>query len=210
MLQDELIRLQRVDLSHAPLATQYLEHMANPHKEEGLDENDLWQGAFNPRYPLTKGQATVLRKLERGDELIAVQGGPGTGKTTLFLSVIASRLVHRAVQLASTGKDMNTLMIIVSTADKAVKNVAERFLKDEEFKDLNHFYFIGGKKDNISNSLTRVKNLIEDLKTAQWDQEAYEATKQELLAAAAELRQPLLQYRQIRADYQQQLRAALV
>ena len=205
MLQDELIRLQRVDLSHASLATQYLKHMANPHKEEGLNEDNLWQGAFNPRYPLTKGQATVLRKLERGDELIAVQGGPGTGKTTLFLSVIASRLVHRAVQLASTGEDMNTMMIIVSTANKAVENVAERFLKDEEFKDLNHFYFIGGKQDNISNSLSRVKKLIEDLKTAQWDQKMHEAVKLELLAAAAELRQPLLQYRQIRADYQQLL-----
>lgn len=203
MLQDELIRLQRVDLSYAPLAAQYMEHMANPHKDDGLSENDLWQGAFHSQYPLTKGQATVLRKLERGDELIAVQGGPGTGKTALFLSIIASRLVHRAVQLASTGKDMNTLMIIVSTANKAVEDVVERLKNDEKIKDLNHFYFIGGKHDNISNSLPRLKKLIEDLKAAQFDQETYEATKQELLAAVDELRQPLLEYRQIRAEYQQ-------
>jgi hypothetical protein len=204
-LQNELIRLQRADFSHAPLATQYLEHMANPHKEDNLSEDDLWQGAFNPQYPLTKGQAAVLRKLERGDELIAVQGGPGTGKTALFLSIIASRLVRRAVQLASTGEDMNTLTIIVSTTNRVVDDVVERFLKDEEFKDQNHFYFIGGKQDKISNSLSRVKKLIEDLKIAHLNQETYEATKQELLAAAAELRRPLLQYRQIRSDYQQLL-----
>lgn len=205
MLRNDLTLLSKVDYSHSPLAAQYLEHMANPHEGDDLGENDLWQGAFDPQHPLTKGQAKVLRKLERGDELIAVQGGPGTGKTTLFLSIIANRIVRRAVQLASTGKDMNTLMMIVSTSNKAVENATDKFLKDDEFKDLNHLYFIGGKGEKISNSLSRMKRLIEDLKMAQCDKETYEKTKQALLTAADNLYKPFKEYRRIRDEYQQLL-----
>jgi hypothetical protein len=205
MLRDDLTLLSKVDCSHSPLAAQYLEHMANLREADDLGENDLWQGAFDPQHPLTKGQSKVLRKLERGDDLIAVQGGPGTGKTTLFLSIIANRLVRRAVQLASTGKDMNTLMIIVSTSNKAVDSATKDFLDKDEFKGLNHFYFIGGKREKISNSISRMKRLIEDLKTAQWDKETYEKTKQVLLTAADDLSQPFIEYRWIRNEYQQLL-----
>lgn len=90
-------------------------------------------GHANSQYPLAIAQRDALAQvmaMEDG-EVLAVNGPPGTGKTTFVLSAVASLWVKAALEEAEP-----PLIVAASTNNQAVTNVLEAFAKDfEETED---------------------------------------------------------------------------
>ncbi|ASK21101.1 AAA domain-containing protein [Halomonas sp. N3-2A] len=90
-------------------------------------------GHANSQYPLAIAQRDALAQvmsMENG-EVLAVNGPPGTGKTTFVLSAVASLWVKAALV-----EEEPPLIMAASTNNQAVTNVLEAFAKDfEETQD---------------------------------------------------------------------------
>lgn len=183
-LKYELDAIKNSDILTMPLIEDYLFKKHNYNKKENKfieDNRTIWRGSFG-EYPLSKGQARVIQGLSKEDKIISVIGAPGTGKTTLFLSVIASQIVDRTISLIKKGEDKKNFIFITSTSNKAVSNVIEDF--KSIFKDRKDFYFIGGKRDNIEESKNRILNFIEELEHNEigfYDKEKQNNIKQQIL-----------------------------
>ena len=84
-------------------------------------------GHNNNVYPLADAQRTAVSALLSGKqgEILPVNGPPGTGKTTMLLSVVACLWVENAV------KEVEPPVIIAnSTNNQAVTNIIDAFAKD--------------------------------------------------------------------------------
>lgn len=98
--------------------------IANPKLEKNLARR---LGHSNPHFPLAEQQRQVLAWLdttEQGD-VIAVNGPPGTGKTTLLLSAVAGLWVRAAL----AGGDP-PVIVATSSNNQAVTNIIDAFGKD--------------------------------------------------------------------------------
>lgn len=86
-------------------------------------------GHSNSRFPLAAAQRDALAQVMtmQPGELLAVNGPPGTGKTTFVLSVVASLWVEAAWK-----ETQPPLIIAASTNNQAVTNIIEAFGKDFE------------------------------------------------------------------------------
>ncbi|PKF54885.1 AAA domain-containing protein [Psychrobium sp. 1_MG-2023] len=84
-------------------------------------------GHSNAQFPLAKAQRDALsHALNMSDsDILAVNGPPGTGKTTFVLSVVASLWIESALKEAEP-----PLIIAASTNNQAVTNVIDAFGKD--------------------------------------------------------------------------------
>jgi hypothetical protein len=98
---------------------------------ELLDAASSHVGQMECGYPLSPSQReALLHHLARPDEapgVLAVDGPPGTGKTTLLLSAIASLWVQRALDGAEP-----PLIFATSTNNQAVENILTAFAKVRE------------------------------------------------------------------------------
>ncbi|WP_433924458.1 AAA domain-containing protein [Vreelandella sp. 21] len=89
-------------------------------------------GHANTLYPLAVAQRDALAQvmaMEEG-EVLAVNGPPGTGKTTFVLSAVASLWVKAALDQIEP-----PLIVAASTNNQAVTNVLEAFAKEFEETD---------------------------------------------------------------------------
>lgn len=159
-----------------PLLEQYLNHIHND--ENAPDIYDVVTGGlFETHYPLGHGQMAAIQAINQDERLIAVQGAPGTGKTTLFKSLIAQQLVARALAIAD-GKDQNFGMLVTSTAIKAVENIIDDLRSDPATRDLDWLWFHSGSNEQVQHELTRLEQLIN-----RWRQENYnEQSQRDFLA----------------------------
>ncbi len=135
------------NLSKGHPAYEYLFGVPQPPKHEVT-----YMGAF-PTHPPTNSQLTALKHAQT-EPITAVQGPPGSGKTTLILHLIAQQVAQRALTLIEKEKDTNNLIVISSTNNKAVENVIEKvdeWLNDESLKH-DFLYLKGGSKINIQSS----------------------------------------------------------
>ncbi|NOD31657.1 AAA domain-containing protein [Ruegeria atlantica] len=84
-------------------------------------------GHSNPHFPLSEHQRQVLAYLDVSSpgEVIAVNGPPGTGKTTMLLSAVASLWIKAALK----GEDP-PIIVAASTNNQAVTNIIDAFGKD--------------------------------------------------------------------------------
>ncbi len=98
--------------------------------EKCLDSNQylsIRSAHSNAKFPLAKAQRDALTHvlgMESG-EVLAVNGPPGTGKTTFVLSVVASMWVNAALEETEP-----PLIIAASTNNQAVTNILDAFAKD--------------------------------------------------------------------------------
>ncbi|MEL7624880.1 MAG: AAA domain-containing protein [Clostridiales bacterium] len=94
-----------------------------------LAANDVIQmqdhcGQMNGEYPLSPSQREAVNHfnvIEDGD-VLAVNGPPGTGKTTLLQTIVADMYVKRAIE-----KDKAPLIVASSTNNQAVTNIIASF-----------------------------------------------------------------------------------
>lgn len=84
-------------------------------------------GHSNFRFPLAEQQRQVLAWLDAATEgeVIAVNGPPGTGKTTLLLSAVAGLWVRAALE----GRDP-PVIVATSSNNQAVTNIIDAFGRD--------------------------------------------------------------------------------
>jgi hypothetical protein len=84
-------------------------------------------GHSNPNFPLAEHQRQVLAWLDASapGEVIALNGPPGTGKTTLLLSAVAGLWVRAALR-----GDDPPVIVAASSNNQAVTNIIDAFGKD--------------------------------------------------------------------------------
>jgi len=109
----------------------------------GVDKNNASSrhvGQMGGKYPLVASQREALHHVllmeDRKDGLLAVNGPPGTGKTTLIQSIIASLWVKAVID-----DEEPPLIFGTSANNRAVKNIIECFEKveppDDETDDIS-------------------------------------------------------------------------
>ena len=145
-----------------------------------------YMGAF-PTHPPADSQLTAI-KHSQSESVTAVQGPPGSGKTTLILHVIAQQVVKRALSLIETGEDINNLTVVSSTNNKAVDNVIDRIDKELEG---GLFYLKGGSKKNIDSdggASEKLQEAIDNyLKSNNFDENSYDSIKKQIKQIKDEL-----------------------
>ncbi|MFS0518585.1 hypothetical protein ACEYW6_28355 [Nostoc sp. UIC 10607] len=110
------------------------------------DEVIFW-GAF-PDHAPDEFQASVLKHAQE-NLLTAVCGPPGTGKTEVFLHLIAQQVVDRALRLVRGEDDANNLILFVGTNNSTIKKFQQRLTKNSPAQQ---FYLPGGNQTNIRKS----------------------------------------------------------
>ncbi|MGB3491942.1 MAG: AAA domain-containing protein [Elainellaceae cyanobacterium] len=189
------------------------------------DEN-LYFGAF-PTDPPTDSQLKVLKHAQ-SEPITAVQGPPGSGKTTLILHLIAQQVVKRALSIIETGEDINNLTVVSSTNNQAVENVIERLNRIETKEDVNNlkvlastdsqttgnqsinlphrfFYLSGGSKkmiDRASGAREQLQNAIDFLQECNFDAVHQNALAQQIRQLKQDLVAQEQQYRKMWKQHQ--------
>ncbi|WP_341525879.1 AAA domain-containing protein [Nostoc sp. UHCC 0302] len=166
-------------------AYEYLFGLPQPPKHEVT-----YMGAF-PTHAPTNSQSTVLKHAQT-ESMTAVQGPPGSGKTTLILHLIAQQVVQRALHLVETEQDINNLTVVSSTNNKAVENVIDKlddWLEDESLEH-DFLYLKGGSKINIQSAggaLEHLQQALDYLQNKSFDQEYFNTLKQQIKQIKQEL-----------------------
>lgn len=113
----------------------------------------------NPRFGLSMLQTVAVNVAKDVEEnpVVAVNGPPGTGKTTLLKDVIADRFVTRTIKLLAMSEDkdwvskaetsewiMSQSMLVASSNNKAVENISKELpsmsnIHKEFADDICHF-----------------------------------------------------------------------
>jgi AAA domain/PLD-like domain len=149
-----------------------------------------YMGAF-PTHAPTKSQSTALKHAQT-EPMTAVQGPPGSGKTTLILHLIAQQVVQRALHLIKTGQDTNNLTVVSSINNKAVENVIDKlddWLKNESLEH-DFLYLKGGSQFNIQSAdgaLEHLQQALSYVQTNSFDKSYFDTLLQQIKQIKNEL-----------------------
>ena len=186
-----------------PLLERYLTHRHN--EQTPVHHRDVaTYGLFEEAWPLGHGQMRAIQAINQDDILVAVQGAPGTGKTTLFKSLIAQKIVARALLLMN-GEDTNLGMLVTSTAIKAVENIIDDLRKDPLTQNLNWLWFQAGSKEQINKELMRLDDLLHAWRNENHDEKQQAVHAGVLRAGYAEISGCFSEYRQHTAQAERAL-----
>ncbi|WP_264537940.1 AAA domain-containing protein [Flavobacterium sp. N1736] len=95
-----------------------------------MNSNFLHLGQMGYDYPISISQRISLYSfLEQNDKVFAVNGPPGTGKTTLLQSIVANKIVDAVIN----GNDA-PIILACSTNNQAVTNIIDSFSKSNTRK----------------------------------------------------------------------------
>jgi Cdc6-like AAA superfamily ATPase len=104
----------------------------------------MFWGAF-PSHAPDEYQASVLKHTQE-NLLTAVCGPPGTGKTEVFLHLVAQQVVTRALRLVHGEEDGNNLILFASTNNGAIQKFLSRLTDNFPTEQ---FYLPGGNQGII-------------------------------------------------------------
>ena len=143
----------------------------------------IYMGAF-PTHAPTNSQLTALKHAQ-SEPVTAVQGPPGSGKTTLILHLIAQQVVNRALRLIDGEEDINNLTVVSSTNNKAVNNVIEKIDEWLNNDRLEHkfLYIKGGSIENIQKPGCAIEQLqqgIEYIERNSFNETIFNQNKQKI------------------------------
>ena len=160
-----------------------------------------YMGAF-PTHAPTNSQLIALKHAQT-EPVTAVQGPPGSGKTTLILHLIAQQVVSRALKLIEEQEDINNLTVVSSTNNKAVDNVIEKldeWLKYESLEP-NFLYIKGGSHENIHKSggaREQLQKGVEYIEKNSFDKIRFDELKQRIEQIKREMLAKESNYREAR------------
>tara|TARA_B100001245_G_C22894771_1_gene431972 strand:- start:867 stop:3833 length:2967 start_codon:yes stop_codon:yes gene_type:complete len=153
-------------------------------KSDGIDFTEApYLGGFYD-FPVSRGQSIAISEVIKSDRsIVSVQGGPGTGKTTLILSVIASKLTNRALSIAKGEEQNNGFILVTSFTNKAVENVVN--IIDEEYGGVlkNWLYLQLGNKEKREGAQKRIESFVDEIERGKFDRALYERLKAFLVSA---------------------------
>ncbi len=96
-----------------------------------IKSNPLHLGQMGFNFPLSISQRKSLNTfLQTNDKVFAINGPPGTGKTTLLQSIVASKIVESAI----TGNNA-PIILACSANNQAVTNIIDSFSKSNTKSD---------------------------------------------------------------------------
>lgn len=99
--------------------------------DQFIESNFLHVGQMGDNFPISISQRKALYTfLQANNRVFAVNGPPGTGKTTLLQSVVANKVVEHVIE----EKDA-PVILACSTNNQAVTNIIESFSKVKKSKD---------------------------------------------------------------------------
>ncbi|MCA1021094.1 AAA domain-containing protein [Halobacillus litoralis] len=116
-------------------------------EENTLENMKHHKGQMGGAYPLSTSQRESMNhftNMEDG-EILAVHGPPGTGKTTLIQSLVATLFVERALK-----KGPPPLIVASSTNNQAVTNIIESFQNMKGSESLLMERWIGDKVNDFA------------------------------------------------------------
>lgn len=190
-LIEELKLMKDIDLSNSNVLNDYLFNDKNDEKMD-FNHNKIWFGNYND-FPLSLGQATAMQKFHNENlNIMPIQGGPGTGKTTLLLNIMTSQIIKRTLHIINYKKDFNNLTLITSNNNKAIDNITEILKKD--FNNNHNLYFISGNMEKIKSSTARIDKLIEFLYEKEFNLKRFETLTQEIHKIVFKFNTDLMEY----------------
>ena len=190
-LQEILKQFQHPDhqsewLTETSPAMQYLWGKPQSPRHEVM----FW-GAF-PDHAPDEYQAAVLKHTQE-NWLTAVCGPPGTGKTEVFLHLVAQQVVNRALQLVRGEEDENNLILFACTNKSAIQKFPQRLTKNFPTQQ---FYLPGGNQSIIrKETLPKLQSSQDWLRHTEFNQESWSQAQLELLQAESEIQQLIEQDR---------------
>lgn len=161
-------------------------------KQTCLADNSLFSKRLahsGDEFPLANAQRDALSHLLNAEngEILAVNGPPGTGKTTMLLSVVASLWAKHALEESEP-----PVIVAASTNNQAVTNVIDAFGKDFStgegvfagrwLPDINSFgaYYPSQSKAEKAEKIYQTETFFEQVET----QEYFEEAKQHYMECA--------------------------
>ena len=151
----------------------------------------MFWGAF-PDHAPDEFQASVLKHAQE-NLLTAVCGPPGTGKTEVFLHLIAQQVVDRALRLVRGEDDANNLILFVGTNNSTIKKFQQRLTINSPAQQ---FYLPGGNQTIIrKETLPKLQSTQDWLRDTEFNHESWEQAKLELLLAESQIQQLIEQDR---------------
>ncbi len=151
----------------------------------------MFWGSF-PDHAPDEFQASVLKHAQE-NLLTAVCGPPGTGKTEVFLHLVAQQVVNRALRLVRGEDDANNLILNVCTNNSAIKKFQQRLTRNSPAQQ---FYLPGGNQTIIrKETLPKLQSTQDWLRNAEFNQSAWQQAKLELLQAESQVQQLIEQDR---------------
>lgn len=123
-----------------------------------INSNFLHLGQMGYDYPISISQRVSLYSfLEKNDNVFAVNGPPGTGKTTLLQSIVANKIVEAVIK----GNDA-PIILACSTNNQAVTNIIDSFSKSNTRKgDLEGRWL--PEMDGYATYLSSKRKTVEEL-----------------------------------------------
>ncbi len=161
-----------------------------PHSSEWLTENHpamqyLWGEPQSPRHEVmfwgafpshapNEFQASVIKHAQE-NLLTAVCGPPGTGKTEVFLHLVAQQVVNRALRLVRGQEDANNLILFASTNNSAIQKFQQRLTSNFPTEQ---FYLPGGNQGIIRReTLPKLQSSQDWLRNTEFNQESWSQAK---------------------------------